>query len=1762
MAHQTRRQHDKLLRGSCMWKNSYERIKGRTCIDSIAELSEVVFFRPAKTAKEKEHKDSWRDRFVEGAWLGFNIRTSESIVGTHDGVFRAGAIRRKPPEERWSASFLQELKGCPQQPVPNRESHRMPNYVRPELVGGERPDAAPPSGFTPPVEEPPKVRGLYVRKDDVARWGPTAACKRCRAVVRGVTSSVPHSAECHIRFSELMASTPAGAAKVARVEERLTRETHRIGEAIIEQAEKKRKVEEAEKDESAAQTAAPTTDTAIDAEMGPAVQPSTATSSTSPMKTSSPGPLSPSRRKRQADVPVKDIDPRSINADEAESGHETTQQAADAAPSDGANNPGGDVSMSANNPGGDVSMSVIESGSTPSKAGSRSDMTAEETTSYKKPVDPVISTKYTSRQSRTHHSRPEQKALSGGMPHDELQWRQIGSGAWARTFIDAEKLILTTRGGPCEADIERRIIRDAITGKLIDDCRPDDTADAVMLRRLPLPTSIRVEVIMRDAAKWFRQKHADVVELYSPPRVVQEAGLRAYGGQRLRPGWSLDLTTDDPETGKPWDLGDGKTRTKVVSLINEGKPFTIILSPMCTAFSQIQAINKGRRDPAVIRREIDDAKDHIRWVMKLCALQHRSNRYFVFEHPAGATSWDMAEVKKVHGLEGVLKIKFDMCQFGMEARDPLDGQVRPVQKRTAVLTNSYEIAQRLRRECPNRGADKSMHHQHVKLEGGSLCKNAQVYPRTFCRTICEGIAAQRRMDSMNLVAMGAMSVEELMSMGHDDLHEDHMSDSKYEAYDDVSNEPLIFKLVQSARKEELEYFKTMKVYEYATVDECRKVTGKAPIGTRWIDTNKGDQAKPNYRSRLVAKEYKVNSQPELYAATPPTECMRLIISKAAEKKTNKIIYIDISRAYFYAKSVRPTYVKLPAEDPKSSDESCCARLLMSMYGTRDAALNWHEEYAETLRQAGYVRGTANPCLFYNKQDDISVMVHGDDFLATGDGKAVEKLKRVLSNAYKVKIETLGTDDGDASEIRVLNRVLRRTAAGYRLEADPRHAEAVIRDLGLAGAKASKLPGSKEEKRKHGEVGAQDATRPKPTSGIAACADELAPIDVADVCIDGLAPIATDPATPGCKAGESKLGKSHIPLYNLNHKNGQSMPTGKGRGGDPIGPEVNAIGPSAAPGVAPKIDPSDDDETLLTGEEARLFRGIAARLNYVGPDRPEMQFAIKEAARLMSSPRRCDWRILRKLGRYLIRRPRIALVFNWQGRPCQLDGFSDSDWAGCGHSRKSTSGGVIMLGAHAIKSWSRQQRTIALSSAEAETYGMVACSTELLGLQACARDLGISLGVSVYADASAALGIIKRRGIGKMRHIQTQSLWLQEAHATKRIHFEKIDGSRNPADLLTKHLAEVLMDRHMKVIGALPEDGRAATAPTLASLGINEAPLQGFDAPEGIGEEANSLVQSRDVVAHDRQKSCMRPCGHDRFGCQSSYSHFSSTGGESRSASTDSTAPPPRVWESTARETVSTRPVTSSESRSRSVCLVDVRQERRKEEDSQHCMSVTGYTTKSSHGSSRECPVNVYTEGAHSHDVCRSSLKPKTPITGCLVAPEGVRAAAAKNGSATRRGEPRSALRYGHRHVLKSAWADAGDETESEGANFAAAWSSMKGRLVVRFCEDTSTHSVPPYSEIYGMHPRDFDFSYDGRKIPVEKPIPEGSTRETRYVHDSRGLLTLCESTTCLDSQEEYEYMSSIPSPLGSSRAYLRSAPILNITQFPRGEEIGVQLQST
>ena len=133
---------------------------------------------------------------------------------------------------------------------------------------------------------------------------------------------------------------------------------------------------------------------------------------------------------------------------------------------------------------------------------------------------------------------------------------------------------------------------------------------------------------------------------------------------------------------------------------------------------------------------------------------------------------------------------------------------------------------------------------------------------------------------------------------------------------------------------------------------------------------------------------------------------------------------------------------------------------------------------------------------------------------------------------------------------------------------------------------------------------------------------------------------------------------------------------------------------------------------------------------------------------------------------------------------------DSDWGG-GKERKSTSGGVWSLGGHCIKTWSASQGAYALSSAEAELYGMVEGVTRAKGLRTLAWELGFrSLRnvIKLGTDSSAAKSFVSRRGLGRMRHLEIRDLWLQAEVEQGRLEVHKVRGDQNPADLMTKVLS--------------------------------------------------------------------------------------------------------------------------------------------------------------------------------------------------------------------------------------------------------------------------------------------------------------------------------------------------------------------------------------
>ena len=134
-----------------------------------------------------------------------------------------------------------------------------------------------------------------------------------------------------------------------------------------------------------------------------------------------------------------------------------------------------------------------------------------------------------------------------------------------------------------------------------------------------------------------------------------------------------------------------------------------------------------------------------------------------------------------------------------------------------------------------------------------------------------------------------------------------------EAWDDMNNVFLDPSAVVAARQIEMDFFKKLRVYKRVPRSNVRETSGKM-VSEKWLDTNRGDKSAPNYRSRLVAREFNQGKGDTLYASTPPLEALRVIVSHASTidpdrpEERRELMVNDVRRAYFYAKPLRNVFI--------------------------------------------------------------------------------------------------------------------------------------------------------------------------------------------------------------------------------------------------------------------------------------------------------------------------------------------------------------------------------------------------------------------------------------------------------------------------------------------------------------------------------------------------------------------------------------------------------------------------------------------------------------------------------------------------------------------------------------------------------------------------------------------------------------------------------------------------------------------------------------
>ena len=220
---------------------------------------------------------------------------------------------------------------------------------------------------------------------------------------------------------------------------------------------------------------------------------------------------------------------------------------------------------------------------------------------------------------------------------------------------------------------------------------------------------------MRDA---IAMGNPHLAEVYSPPRVTSLA--HQFG---LRAGFALDLTVLDEDDGLPWDFDNIDKQKKAMRLVKEQKPYLLIGSPMCRAFSVIQHLNKQRMPAWTWEEMMAHGKRHLEFRCTLYREQLRGGRLFLHEHPASASSWSTTMMQELMDTPGVLSVVGHMCEVGMVSTDSTGSG--PVLTPTRFLTNSKHIARNLNKKC-------SVHERHVHLMQ-YRAGPAQVYPPALCK---------------------------------------------------------------------------------------------------------------------------------------------------------------------------------------------------------------------------------------------------------------------------------------------------------------------------------------------------------------------------------------------------------------------------------------------------------------------------------------------------------------------------------------------------------------------------------------------------------------------------------------------------------------------------------------------------------------------------------------------------------------------------------------------------------------------------------------------------------------------------------------------------------------------------------------------------------------------------------------------------------------------------------------------------------------------
>ncbi|KAD4586555.1 hypothetical protein E3N88_24156 [Mikania micrantha] len=214
----------------------------------------------------------------------------------------------------------------------------------------------------------------------------------------------------------------------------------------------------------------------------------------------------------------------------------------------------------------------------------------------------------------------------------------------------------------------------------------------------------------------------------------------------------------------------------------------------------------------------------------------------------------------------------------------------------------------------------------------------------------------------------------------------------------------------------------------------------------------------------------------------------------------------------------------------------------------------------------------------------------------------------------------------------------------------------------------------------------------------------------------------------------------------------------------------------------------DADLKGTSVDETLYRCMIGSLMYLTASRPDIMFATCVCARFQAAPKESHLIAVKRIFRYLQGTQFLGIWYS-TGQSCKLVAFSDSDYAGCKLSRKSTSGGCQFLG-NCLVSWqSKKQTSVATSTAEAEYIAAASCTSQILWLQSQLLDYGIKeLKTPLLMDSASALCIVKNPvQHSRTKHIEIRHHFIRDCFEKGLIDPKFVPSADELADIFTKPL---------------------------------------------------------------------------------------------------------------------------------------------------------------------------------------------------------------------------------------------------------------------------------------------------------------------------------------------------------------------------------------